>query len=148
MRYVDSSVERLQVKTEGLEPERHRMVVNGRTVPMTRTERTGTAVAGVRFKAWQPRSGLHPMLPVDAPLDLRHLRQLDRPRRSVAASITSPIPAAATTRPFRSTPTRRRRGAWRAVEPRGHTPGDYRAPPEERNAVFPLTLDLRRPAGM
>jgi uncharacterized protein (DUF2126 family) len=67
-RYVDSSVERLQVKLDGLSDERYLLVCNGRRVPLRSTGRQGQYVAGVRYRAWQPPSALHPTIGVHAPL--------------------------------------------------------------------------------
>lgn len=66
-RYVDSSLERMQVKVEGL-TDRHTVFCNGRPVPLTPTGRNGEFIAGVRYRAWQPPSCLHPTIPVDTPL--------------------------------------------------------------------------------
>jgi uncharacterized protein (DUF2126 family) len=53
-RYVDSSLERLQVKVNGFDSKRHAVAVNGIAMPMTLTGVAHEAVAGVRFRAWQP----------------------------------------------------------------------------------------------
>ena len=67
-RYVDSSVERLQVTAIGLTEGRHVVTCNGVPVPLRPTETIGTQVAGVRYRAWQPPSALHPTIGVHSPL--------------------------------------------------------------------------------
>jgi uncharacterized protein (DUF2126 family)/transglutaminase-like putative cysteine protease len=67
-RYVDSSVERLQVLVEGFNEARHIVTCNGIPVPLHTTSTPGTGVAGIRFKAWAPWSALHPTIDAHGPL--------------------------------------------------------------------------------
>lgn len=67
-RYVDSSLERVQVKVSHFTPERFALTCNGVKVPLAPTGVEGEFVAGVRYKAWQPHSALHPTIGVDTPL--------------------------------------------------------------------------------
>ena len=67
-RYVDSSVERLQVKANGFVPGKHMLTCNGVPVPMTETGVKDEYYAGVRYRAWQPPSALHPSIEIHAPL--------------------------------------------------------------------------------
>jgi len=67
-RYVDSSVERLQVRIIGADRERHLVTCNGYPIPLLATDNPDVQVGGVRFRAWQPPSALHPSITVDGPL--------------------------------------------------------------------------------
>lgn len=67
-RYVDSSLERIQVKLNNFTVERYTLTCNGVKVDLSPTGTKGEYVAGVRFKAWDPWSALHPTIGVDTPL--------------------------------------------------------------------------------
>lgn len=67
-RYVDFSLERLQVRARGLIPGRHRISVNGFELPMVPTDTVGESIAGLRFRAWQPPFCLQPAIGVHHPL--------------------------------------------------------------------------------
>src|SRR5664280_225824 len=67
-RYVDSSVERMQVSLDGAEKNRYMLTCNGYPVPLRPTHVPGRQVAGIRYRAWQPPSSLHPTIPPDSPL--------------------------------------------------------------------------------
>lgn len=67
-RYVDASLERVQLKVDGLVEGRHRVLVNGVELPLRPTGRASEYVAGVRFRAWKPAHCLHPTIDVHHPL--------------------------------------------------------------------------------
>ncbi len=67
-RFVDSSLERVQLMVSNLTSERYIIACNGRRLPMQSTDHPEKFVAGIRFRAWQPPSALHPTIGVHAPL--------------------------------------------------------------------------------
>ncbi|PXW33738.1 UNVERIFIED_CONTAM: transglutaminase superfamily protein [Williamsia faeni] len=67
-RYVDSSIERVQVRMLGGDTNRFILTCNGVPVPLAPTGRAGESVSGIRFRAWQPPSALHPTITIDSPL--------------------------------------------------------------------------------
>lgn len=142
-RYVDSSVERVQVKLRGATPGRHLVCVNGVEVPLSETGTHGEAVAGVRYRAWQPPSCLHPTIGMDGPLrfDL-YDRWNGRAISGCTYHVVHPGGRAAEERPVNAVAAESRRIA--RFEKLGHTARSYQPRTVPKSPAFPLTLDLRR----
>jgi uncharacterized protein (DUF2126 family)/transglutaminase-like putative cysteine protease len=145
VRYVDSSVEKLQVKVENAIEGRHIVTCNGRRVPLHASGTPGEFVAGVRFRAWQPSQALHPTIGIDAPLTFDIIDSwTGRSLGGCVYYVSSPGGRNWTTMPINANEAEGRRlSRYRSF---GHTPGPmFIPPPPHSRTDFPLTLDLRKP---
>ncbi len=144
-RYVDSSVERVQLRVDGFADERHMVTCNAVEVPLTPTEVPGTFVAGIRFKAWAPVSGLHPTLGIDSPLTFDLVdRGSERSLGGFRYHVVHQGGLSYDSFPVNAVEAESRRQS--RFEPMGHTPG--RIVPQRttvgQRQEYPSTLDLRR----
>ncbi|MCG8528158.1 MAG: transglutaminase family protein, partial [Opitutales bacterium] len=143
-RCVDSSLERVQVKVKGFHSDRYIVACNRERVPLRSTGVQGEYVAGVRYRAWQPPSSLHPTIPVDTPLifdivDTWTMRAVAGCRYHVA----HPGGRNYDVFPVNTYEAESRRLS--RFEPHGYSPEPYLSVPEVKLSVdFPGTLDLRR----
>ncbi len=141
-RFVDSSVERMQVVVRGMTDSRHVVTCNGRRLPLHPTGVQGEYVAGVRYRAWQPPSCLHPTIAVDVPLVFDVVDTWNE--RSIGGCqyhVGNPSGLNPSVFPVNAFEAESRRAARFVTM--GHTQGRITQPAGERNANFPMTLDLR-----
>ncbi|MFL6551181.1 MAG: transglutaminase family protein, partial [Povalibacter sp.] len=143
VRYVDSSVERLQVKVEGLAPDRYALACNGKRVPLRATGKVGEFVAGVRYRAWQPESALHPMIAPHVPLTFDLVDTwLQRSLGGCQYHVAHPGGVSYAAFPVNSFEAESRRlGRFFRI---GYTGGKVEAPAPVSSDEFSFTMDLRR----
>ena len=143
VRYVDSTVERLEVKASGLVEGRHAVVVNGRAVPLRPAGAGGEGVAGVRYRAWSAAHSLHPTIAPHVPLVFEIWDKWSK--RSLGGCtyhVAHPGGRNYTTFPVNSYEAEGRRLA--RFEPFGFTGGMFEPVSAQPHPDFPHTLDLRR----
>lgn len=164
-RYVDSSIERMQVRVNGLTDSRYVLTCNGRRVPLAATGVHGEYVAGVRYRAWQPPSALHPTIGIHSPLVFDLIDTWNgRAIGGCTYRVVHPGGRSYDTFPVNAMEAEARRHIrfqdwghtagsftpppWTAplasFFPGGTPPGPMAPPPEEAAGEFPHTLDLRR----
>mgnify|MGYP005842945573 CR=1 FL=1 len=145
VRYVDSSAERVQARVANWVADRHLLAVNGIAVPLRATERAGEYVAGIRFKAWNPPSSLHPTIAPQTPLILDVFdRWTGRSLGGLTYHVAHPGGRSYDRHPVNANEAEARRRA--RFLPFGHTPGSMAPPEPPAGLELPCTLDLRRHA--
>ena len=147
VRFVDSSVERLEIKTIGLDPSKHHLLCNGIRIPLQIADDSSTRVAGIRYRAWAPPSCLHPTIPVHTPLvfdlwDVRSAHSIG----GCTYHVSHPGGRHYATFPINALEAEGRRNG--RFLPFGHTPGKVVERMPRPNPEYPATLDLRREKGL
>ena len=144
-RYVDSSVERLQVKVSGMVGERHWIRCNGIPLPLVPSGVRGEFIAGVRFKAWNPPSSLHPTITPHSPLVFDLVDGWnERALGGCTYHVVHPGGRSYDDFPVNANAAEARR--FTRFTAHGHTPGRIPGRSPVRDRDFPSTLDLRKPA--
>jgi uncharacterized protein (DUF2126 family) len=142
-RYVDSSLERLQVKVTGMAPDRYVVTCNGLPLPIHPTGQNGELVAGVRYRAWQPPRCLHPLIGVHSPLTFDVVDTwMKRSLGGCQYHVSHPGGRSHDTRPVNALEAEGRRGA--RFFRMGHTAGRVNVARPMPSKDFPFTLDMRR----
>ena len=147
VRYVDASLERLQLHVQNLNPSRYTVTVNGRALPLQPTGTVGEFVAGVRFRAWAPAASLHPTIGVHGPLTFDIIDTwMNRSIGGCQYHVSHPGGRSYDHLPVNAYEAESRRlSRFFRI---GHTPGWLKIPPPNMHLVgsreFPFTLDLRR----
>jgi uncharacterized protein (DUF2126 family)/transglutaminase-like putative cysteine protease len=143
VRYVDSSLERLEVSVTGLNDSRYVVTANGQALPLQPTGTVGHFVAGVRYKAWNPPSALHPSIQVHAPVTFDIVDTwMNKSLGGCQYHVQHPGGSNPSTFPINAYEAESRR-LTRFLR-MGHTPGRMTVQPSRINHEHPFTLDLRR----
>lgn len=144
VRYVDSSLERIEVKIRNFVDSRYVLTCNGREVPMHPTGRAGEYVAGIRYRAWQPPNALHPTIDVHAPLKLDLYDTWNgRSLGGCEYHVSHPGGRSYDIFPVNAFEAESRR--LNRFFRMGHTQGDFEKKSLGTKGEFPMTMDLRWP---